>query len=72
VLSLQIYALKALVKSFLPHRGSHGKRHINELLDILSKLLQTGYTFDGITSWYSLEKNFISAISIFAMHTKHR
>ncbi|KAL9396150.1 hypothetical protein Peur_010403 [Populus x canadensis] len=47
---LKIYALKALVKSFLPHRGSHGKRHINELLDILSKLLQTGYTFDGITS----------------------
>ncbi|KAF9687215.1 hypothetical protein SADUNF_Sadunf02G0070500 [Salix dunnii] len=46
---LKIYALKALVKSFLPHRGSHGKRHINELLDILSKLLQTGYASDGIT-----------------------
>ncbi|KAJ6939281.1 sister chromatid cohesion protein PDS5 [Populus alba x Populus x berolinensis] len=50
---LKIYALKALVKSFLPHRGSHGKRHINELLDILSKLLRTGYTFDGITSCVS-------------------
>ncbi|KAJ6685414.1 PRECOCIOUS DISSOCIATION OF SISTERS 5 ISOFORM A [Salix purpurea] len=47
---LKIYALKALVKSFLPHRGSHGKLHINELLDTLSKLLQTGYAFDGITS----------------------
>ncbi|KAJ6405305.1 hypothetical protein OIU84_013299 [Salix udensis] len=47
---LKIYALKALVKSFLPHRGSHGKLHINELLDTLSKLLQTGYAIDGITS----------------------
>ncbi|CAK7346982.1 unnamed protein product [Dovyalis caffra] len=45
---LSIYALKALAKSFLPHRGSHVKWRIDELLDILSKMLQMGDTFDGI------------------------
>ncbi|KAJ9673634.1 hypothetical protein PVL29_023280 [Vitis rotundifolia] len=39
---LKIYALKALVKSFLPHRGTHVKRQINDLLDIMSEMLQKG------------------------------
>ncbi|CAK7356938.1 unnamed protein product [Dovyalis caffra] len=47
---LKTHALKALANSFWPHRGPHVKRHIDELLDILSKMLQMGDTFDGITS----------------------
>ncbi|KAK9271081.1 hypothetical protein L1049_026670 [Liquidambar formosana] len=37
---LKIYGLKTLVKSFLPHRGTHVKRQISELLDVLSKMLR--------------------------------
>ncbi|EEF48385.1 androgen induced inhibitor of proliferation (as3) / pds5, putative [Ricinus communis] len=44
----QIYGVKTLVKSFLPHQGSHVNRQIDELLDILLKLLQTGDAIDGI------------------------
>ncbi|XP_035540575.1 uncharacterized protein LOC108988322 isoform X3 [Juglans regia] len=47
---LKIYGLKTLVKSFLPHRGTHVRRQINEVLDILSKMLQKGDVFDGIIS----------------------
>ncbi|XP_050211868.1 sister chromatid cohesion protein PDS5 homolog B [Mercurialis annua] len=47
---LKIYGLKTLVKSFLPHQGSHVNRQIGDLLDILLKLLQTGDAFDGIIS----------------------
>ncbi|XP_015571530.1 sister chromatid cohesion protein PDS5 homolog B isoform X2 [Ricinus communis] len=45
---LKIYGVKTLVKSFLPHQGSHVNRQIDELLDILLKLLQTGDAIDGI------------------------
>ncbi|XP_043809611.1 sister chromatid cohesion protein PDS5 homolog A isoform X1 [Manihot esculenta] len=45
---LKIYGLKTLVKSFLPHRGSHINRQIDELLHILLSLLQKGDAFDGI------------------------
>ncbi|KAG7980769.1 hypothetical protein I3843_05G200200 [Carya illinoinensis] len=47
---LKIYGLKTLVKSFLPHRGTHVRQQINEVLDILSKMLQMGDAFDGINS----------------------
>ncbi|XP_068341361.1 sister chromatid cohesion protein PDS5 homolog B isoform X2 [Pyrus communis] len=58
---LKIYGLKTLVKSFLPHRGTHTKQQINELedntkrlidelWDILSTMLQKGETAEGITS----------------------
>ncbi|KDP32795.1 hypothetical protein JCGZ_12087 [Jatropha curcas] len=47
---LKIYGLKMLVKSFLPHRGSHVNRQIDDLLDFLLKLLQRGDAFDGIIS----------------------
>ncbi|XP_030933146.1 sister chromatid cohesion protein PDS5 homolog A isoform X2 [Quercus lobata] len=45
---LKIYGLKTLVKRFLPHQGTHARRQINELLDILSNMLQKGDAFDGI------------------------
>ncbi|KAF3974294.1 hypothetical protein CMV_002369 [Castanea mollissima] len=45
---LKIYGLKTLVKRFLPHRGTHARRQINDLLDILSNMLQKGDAFDGI------------------------
>lgn len=44
---MQSYGLKTLVKSFLPHRGSHLKRKINELLDTLSEMLQTADVPNG-------------------------
>ncbi|KAL9449811.1 hypothetical protein AB3S75_011691 [Citrus x aurantiifolia] len=44
---LRSYGLKTLVKSFLPHRGSHLKRKINELLDTLSEMLQTADVPNG-------------------------
>ncbi|KAK4572839.1 hypothetical protein RGQ29_031022 [Quercus rubra] len=44
----KIYGLKTLVKRFLPHRGTHARRQIDELLDILSNMLQKGDAFDGI------------------------
>ncbi|XP_059435125.1 sister chromatid cohesion protein PDS5 homolog B isoform X2 [Corylus avellana] len=47
---LKIYGLKTLIKSFLPHRATHVRRKINEVLDILSKMLQKGGAFDGIIS----------------------
>ncbi|XP_008219648.1 PREDICTED: sister chromatid cohesion protein PDS5 homolog A isoform X1 [Prunus mume] len=47
---LKIYGLKALVKSFLPHRGTQIKRQINVLWNILSTMLQKGETAEGITS----------------------
>ncbi|XP_038716130.1 sister chromatid cohesion protein PDS5 homolog A isoform X1 [Tripterygium wilfordii] len=47
---LKIYGLKTLVKSFLPHRGSHVKRQINDLLDTLLKMLQVADAFDATTS----------------------
>lgn len=37
---LKIYALKTLVKSFLPYQGNHTKQNINGLLDILSRMLR--------------------------------
>lgn len=51
---LQIYGLKTLVKRFLPHRGTHARRQIDELLDILSNMLQKGDAFDGIITWYEI------------------
>nr|XP_023895228.1 sister chromatid cohesion protein PDS5 homolog A isoform X3 [Quercus suber] len=45
---LKIYGLKTLVKRFLPHQGTHARWQINELLDILSNMLQKGDAFDGI------------------------
>uniref|UniRef100_A0A7N0TLY4 Sister chromatid cohesion protein PDS5 homolog A n=1 Tax=Kalanchoe fedtschenkoi TaxID=63787 RepID=A0A7N0TLY4_KALFE len=41
---LKIYALKTLVKSFLPHNKSNINLDIAELIEILSKLLQKGST----------------------------
>ncbi|ESR47424.1 hypothetical protein CICLE_v10003517mg, partial [Citrus x clementina] len=49
---LRSYGLKTLVKSFLPHRGSHLKRKINELLDSLSEMLQTADVPNGHISRY--------------------
>ncbi|XP_050886005.1 sister chromatid cohesion protein PDS5 homolog B isoform X2 [Lathyrus oleraceus] len=37
---LKIYALKTLVKSFLPYQGNHTKQNINGLMDILSRMLR--------------------------------
>ncbi|KAK9993628.1 hypothetical protein SO802_023331 [Lithocarpus litseifolius] len=45
---LKIYGLRTLVKRFLPHRGTHARWQINELLDILSNMLQKGDAFDRI------------------------
>lgn len=39
---LQIYALKTLVKSFLPHEKCSVNVDIADLTDLLSKLLQKG------------------------------
>ncbi|KAL6962149.1 hypothetical protein U1Q18_037103 [Sarracenia purpurea var. burkii] len=47
---LQIFALKALVKSFLPHRQTHFRRDVNEVFDVLSQMLQNGCLSDGIIS----------------------
>jgi len=51
---LQIYGLKTLIKSFLPHRATRVRQKINEVLDILSKMLQKGGAFDGVISWYEI------------------
>lgn len=37
-----VYALKALVRSFLPHRHTEANRRINYLLDIILQLLRKG------------------------------
>ncbi|KAH9325840.1 hypothetical protein KI387_006018, partial [Taxus chinensis] len=42
VCQLKIYGLKALVKSFLPHKDGHVRQRIKGLLGVLLKLLQTG------------------------------
>ncbi|XP_058218154.1 sister chromatid cohesion protein PDS5 homolog B isoform X2 [Rhododendron vialii] len=47
---LKIFGLKALVRSFLPHRSTHVGHDINQLIDVLSKLLQNGHVSDGIMS----------------------
>lgn len=54
---LQIYGLKTLVKSFLPHRGSHVNRKISDLLDVLSEMLQKAYAFNGHILWYEFLKS---------------
>ncbi|CAL1362329.1 unnamed protein product [Linum trigynum] len=45
---LKIFGLKTLVKSFLPHQGSHFKWAIDKMLAVLLKMLQTGDTSDGV------------------------
>ncbi|MCL7026648.1 hypothetical protein MKW94_016571, partial [Papaver nudicaule] len=47
---LKIYGLKTLVKSFLPRQGTHVRRNVNNLLDILLKMLPEGKTSDDFTS----------------------
>ncbi|GAU33079.1 hypothetical protein TSUD_227380, partial [Trifolium subterraneum] len=42
---LKIYGLKTLVKSFLPAQGNQTKQNINELLDILSRMLRKSDSF---------------------------
>lgn len=54
---LKIYALKTLVKSFLPHRGTHIRFQINEMFDILSKMLQKGDIADCVSSCESDKAN---------------
>ncbi|XP_059630755.1 sister chromatid cohesion protein PDS5 homolog B isoform X2 [Cornus florida] len=39
---LKIFGLKALVRSFLPHRGTLVGHNINKLLDVLLQMLQKG------------------------------
>ncbi|KAJ0024548.1 hypothetical protein Pint_08187 [Pistacia integerrima] len=51
---LKIFGLKTLVKSFLPHRGSHVKRKIDELLHVLSKMLLRADTSDALLLCESL------------------
>ncbi|CAI9115357.1 OLC1v1016244C1 [Oldenlandia corymbosa var. corymbosa] len=43
---LQIYGLKALVKSFLPTGHSPGDQNFNYLLSVITKMLQTGCVSD--------------------------
>ncbi|KAK2659490.1 hypothetical protein Ddye_006023 [Dipteronia dyeriana] len=52
---LKVYGMKTLVKSFLPHRGSHVKRKISGLLDILSKMLHKADIFNDLISCESDE-----------------
>ncbi|KAK7373149.1 hypothetical protein VNO80_06547 [Phaseolus coccineus] len=47
---LKIYGLKTLVKVSLHYEGSHVKRNINGLLDILSRMLQESDNFVNITA----------------------
>ncbi|KAM7256072.1 hypothetical protein ACFE04_011813 [Oxalis oulophora] len=48
---LKIYALKMIVKSYLPHQGSSRYQHkIKEILDILSKVLQKSDLVDSVLS----------------------
>ncbi|RZC54499.1 hypothetical protein C5167_013360 [Papaver somniferum] len=47
---LKIYGLKTLVKSFLPRQGTHIRRHVNKLLDILLKMLPEGKTSADFSS----------------------
>ncbi|XP_057490542.1 sister chromatid cohesion protein PDS5 homolog B-like isoform X3 [Actinidia eriantha] len=54
---LKIFGLKALVRSFLPHRPTHVRRDIKQLLDVLSEMLQNGYAFDSIISCESDKAN---------------
>ncbi|XP_048332268.2 sister chromatid cohesion protein PDS5 homolog B isoform X1 [Ziziphus jujuba] len=54
---LKIYGLKTLVKSFLPHQGTKVQRKINELLDLLSLMLQKGDTCDGVISENSFSES---------------
>ncbi|GMH17169.1 hypothetical protein Nepgr_019010 [Nepenthes gracilis] len=46
---MKIYGLKTLVKGFLENEGAHGRLKINNLLDILIKMLQNGeFTDDSM------------------------
>ncbi|GAA0143288.1 chromatin/chromatin-binding, or -regulatory protein [Lithospermum erythrorhizon] len=55
---LKIYALKALVRSFLPHKRADVTRPITPLLDIVLQMLQKGEYSDGSVTCDS-DKNFI-------------
>ncbi|KAL9229223.1 hypothetical protein vseg_004711 [Gypsophila vaccaria] len=44
---LKIYGLKTLVKSVLPKKGTHGEEQIDNLMDLLSKVLLLGESPDG-------------------------
>ncbi|PWA56289.1 ARM repeat superfamily protein [Artemisia annua] len=46
----QIYGLKTLVKSFLPHQRTGVTREINEVLDIISQMLERGDISEGTLS----------------------
>lgn len=48
----QIYGLKTLVKSFLPHQRTGVTREIDEVLDIISKMLERGDISEGTLSRY--------------------
>ncbi|KAF3445662.1 hypothetical protein FNV43_RR10838 [Rhamnella rubrinervis] len=54
---LKICGLKTLVKSFLPHQGTHVRRQITKLLDILSIMMQKGDTCDGVISQYGFSES---------------
>ncbi|PWA83208.1 ARM repeat superfamily protein [Artemisia annua] len=47
---LKIYGLKTLVKSFLPHQRTGVTREINEVLDIISQMLERGDISEGTLS----------------------
>ncbi|GJS02689.1 sister chromatid cohesion protein PDS5 homolog A isoform X1 [Tanacetum coccineum] len=47
---LKIYGLKTLVKSFLPHQRTGVTRQIDEVLDIISQMLERGDISEGTLS----------------------
>lgn len=61
---LRSYGLKTLVKSFLPHRGSHVNCKINELLNTLSEMLQKADVANGHISCESPHTRFAAAKSV--------
>ncbi|XP_057974992.1 sister chromatid cohesion protein PDS5 homolog B isoform X2 [Malania oleifera] len=54
---LKIYALKTLVKSFLPYQGTPDRCQVMVLLEILSNMLKKGDVFDGTISCETDEAN---------------
>ncbi|KAL3513624.1 hypothetical protein ACH5RR_026341 [Cinchona calisaya] len=50
---LKIFALKMLVRSFLPHDHVHVNRNIGYLLDVILQMLQTGSFSDGTNQCHS-------------------
>lgn len=57
---LQIFSIKTLVKSYLPHKDAHLRPGIEKLLEILKNILAFGEVSKDIKSKYRSKPPFFS------------